>query len=107
MTLSVPSFLAAATRASMPPRSWALVAVAAFLVSVLAAFSGGAQAATAKVDAPRTRARVTRRERCGTVGLLVDMSSTAVQAQPGDGRLLGHAQAIPRGVEQPRSPATP
>src|SRR3954447_24966205 len=45
MTLSVPSFLAAATSASMPPNAWALVAVLLFFASSLASLAGGAQAA--------------------------------------------------------------
>src|SRR5215218_7355362 len=61
MTLSVPSFLAAATSASMPPNAWALVAVLLFFASPLASLAGGAQAArptsanaTAHAVAPRT-----------------------------------------------------
>src|SRR4051795_6014038 len=60
MTLSVPSFLAAATSASMPPNAWALVAVLLFFASPLASLAGGAQAvrptsadATAHAAAPR------------------------------------------------------
>src|SRR5215218_4214192 len=61
MTLSVPSFLAAATSASIPPNAWALVAVLLFFASPLASLAGGAQAArptsanaTAHAVAPRT-----------------------------------------------------
>src|SRR5689334_10656802 len=47
MTLSVPSFLAAATRASIPPSAWADVAEAALSPEVeeLPDFAGGEQAA--------------------------------------------------------------
>jgi hypothetical protein len=54
MTLSSPSFWAALTRASMPPRSSADVAVAApdFLSS---SSLGGEQAAAVRTRAPTTR----------------------------------------------------
>jgi hypothetical protein len=61
MTLSWPSFLAAATSASMPPRSAAPVAVAAPLPDEAAEsfFSGGEHAAMATtVPAARVMARV-------------------------------------------------
>src|SRR5215217_4613691 len=67
MTLSVPSFLAAATSASMPPNAWALVAVLLFFASPLASLAGGAQAArptsanaAAHAVAPRTERVRTR-----------------------------------------------
>src|SRR4051794_20911458 len=64
MTLSWPSFLAAATRASMPPRSAALVAVAAVPAAELASafFSGGEQAAMA-TTVPAARVTATVRPR--------------------------------------------
>src|SRR5689334_5699371 len=49
MTLSCPSFLAASTSASIPPRSAALAAVAALLEADALFFSGGEQAAIAAI----------------------------------------------------------
>src|SRR6185369_252953 len=53
MTFSVPSFLAAATNLSMPPRAAALVAVAAPLES-LVFFWGGEHATVARASPPAT-----------------------------------------------------
>src|SRR4051794_27700003 len=64
MTLSWPSFLAAAISASRPPRSATLVAVAAELVDAALSFSGGEQAAIAAIV---VAARVTVRVRVRAV----------------------------------------
>jgi hypothetical protein len=64
MTLSWPSFLAAATSASMPPRSAALAAVAAPVPAESLSFSGGEQAVRpAKVVTASSTAAVRARVR--------------------------------------------
>src|SRR3954451_23720550 len=62
MTFSVPSFLAAATRASMPPNAVALVAVLLFFASPVASLAGGAQAARPTTTQARPQTAAPRRE---------------------------------------------
>src|SRR3954452_25517701 len=66
MTLSVPSFLAAATSASMPPNAEALVAVLAFWAAPLGSLAGGAHAARPTTADATAHAARPRRERVRT-----------------------------------------
>src|SRR3954454_17740449 len=66
MTLSVPSFLAAATSASMPPNAVALVAVPAFWAAPLGSLAGGAHAARPTTADATAHAARPRRERVRT-----------------------------------------
>src|SRR4051794_34204251 len=71
MTLSWPSFLAAATSASIPPRSAAPAAVAAPLPVEAVSFSGGEQAVRpAKVVTASRAAAVRARVRTGFLHLI-------------------------------------
>src|SRR5450830_1282408 len=62
MTLSVPSFLAAATSAAMPPRSCAEVAVAALLV-LPAVLLGGVPQAVMPIDSVAATAAMAAQRR--------------------------------------------
>ncbi len=84
MTLSWPSFLAAATSASIPPRSVALGAVAALPPAAAAFFSGGEQAAVAAIVAA-ARMTTAVRARMRTYFLLL--------RTPGPGAQVDHEEA--------------